>query len=152
MSGTKHRPPGQRTNRGLHDSLKALQNLLDDMIAEYTIDPGQIYVMGFSQGAAMTSSLLLTVPHRIAGALILSGYVPLDAQLDIDPAGINGKQVFIAHGTQDTTIHVSLGRATREYLQNAGANITYHEYSIGHGINSRELDDVIAWLAAQQGI
>jgi phospholipase/carboxylesterase len=141
------RSVGQPREGGLLQSLAALDAFVDEVIPEYTIDPARLFILGFSQGAAMAGALLLTAPARVAGALLLSGYLPIDAGLAIQPAALAGKPIFVAHGTQDTVIPVEVGRLTRDYLQTAGAALTYREYPTGHGISAGELDDALAWLA-----
>jgi phospholipase/carboxylesterase len=138
---------GRSQHAGLHESLAALAALLDEMVEQDAVDPRRLFILGFSQGAAMAGSLLLTAPERVAGAMLLSGYIPIDAGLDLHPEALGGKPVFVAHGTQDSVIPVQVGRMTRDYLQQSGAAVTFREYPTGHGIGARELEDVLAWLA-----
>jgi phospholipase/carboxylesterase len=138
---------GRSQHAGLHESLAALAALLDEMVEQDAVNPRRLFILGFSQGSAMAGSLLLTAPERVAGAMLLSGYIPIDAGLDLHPEALGGKPVFVAHGTQDTVIPVQVGRMTRDYLQQSGAALTYREYPTGHGIGARELEDVLAWLA-----
>jgi phospholipase/carboxylesterase len=140
-------PAGRSQADGLNESLAALAALLDEMVEQYAVDPRRLFILGFSQGAAMAGSLLLTTPERVAGAALLSGYIPIDAGLDLHPEALGGKPVFVAHGTQDTVIPVQVGRMTRDFMQANGAALTYREYPTGHGIGARELEDVLAWLA-----
>ena len=94
-------------------SLDLLRLFLSEIVEAYPIDPERLYVAGFSMGAAMSASLALTEPDRVAGAMVLSGYLPLHAGLAFRPQDAANHPVFVAHGTQDQVIPVSFGRQTR---------------------------------------
>jgi len=134
----------------LRASLRALVALLESLPGVHGVDPARIYVLGFSQGAAMTGALLLTAPRLLAGAIMLSGYLPPEAH-PADGVGeaLTGKPVFVAHGTQDAVIPAAWGRAAQAALLALGADATYREYSGDHSITPDELDDVSAWLTAR---
>lgn len=130
-------------------SRELLGRFLDEIVGGYNIDPVRLYVLGFSQGAMMSGSLLLMQPESIAGAVLLSGYLPSQAGLTIDPTRVRGKPVFVRHGTRDDVIPVDFGRESRDYLSSAGAALDYGEYPIGHQISDLELHDVAAWLTGR---
>ncbi|HST17970.1 MAG TPA: hypothetical protein VLK36_09895 [Gaiellaceae bacterium] len=96
---------------------------------------------GFSQGAVMSYAFGLgrnrTRPEAI---LAFSGFVPqVDGfELDLDPPL---PPVTIAHGTVDPVIPVEFGRAARDLLTEAGADVAYRESPIPHTIDPRAIDD-----------
>lgn len=128
------------------ESLATLQAFVRALPSAYPIAAGQLYLLGFSQGAMMAGSLLLTVPDLIAGAILLSGYLPLEVGLPVQTAALAGKPVFIGHGTADQVLPVSFGRQARDYLRTVNADLTYHEYPMAHQISGRELLDIGQWL------
>jgi phospholipase/carboxylesterase len=121
--------------------------------AAYDLDPTRLYALGFSQGAVMTGGLLLAPPAapapRLAGAVLLSGYLPLDQHMADASPDLADVPIFVGHGRQDSLIPVAFGRHTRDELTALGAAVTYHEYPIAHAINEQELSDIAAWLTAQ---
>ncbi|HEX6510027.1 MAG TPA: alpha/beta fold hydrolase [Chloroflexota bacterium] len=127
-------------------SLQLLDRFLDEIIQTYPIDPRRLYVGGFSMGAATSAALALLYPERIAGAVILSGYVPLEAELPFRPQEAAGHPVFEAHGTMDQVIPVDWARRSRQHLESTPLHFTYREYPMGHEISYPELQDVSAWL------
>lgn len=129
--------------------LAALSTFLTKMVREHPVDPTQVYLLGFSQGAMMSGSVLLTDGDRLAGAMLLSGYLPTAEQLAPNLQSVRGKPVFWGHGVADPVLAVSFGRAARDVLQGAGAVLTYREYPMAHQISERELADVSRWLTGQ---
>jgi phospholipase/carboxylesterase len=132
-------------------SLDALTRFVAELPTTYPVDPSRIYTLGFSQGAVMAGSLALVHPERPAGTVMLSGYLPLDAGLAVDVAGLAGRVVFLGHGTLDPVIPVTAARLARDYFTRVGAQLTYREYPIPHAIGPQELADAAAWLSTRLG-
>lgn len=103
-------------------------------------------VGGFSQGAGMALSVALARPELTSALLVLSG-VPPRARTAPGPGALRGLPVFVAHGLHDPLIAVEIGRATRDLLQQLGANVTYREYPMGHMVVPTELADARTWLS-----
>lgn len=130
----------------LGHTLDLLDRFIDEILATYPIQSERLYVAGFSMGSAMSATLALLFPDRIAGAMVLSGYVPTEAGLPYRLEQAAGHPFFEAHGTFDQVIPIEWGHRSREYLAGTGVDLTYREYPIGHEISQRELQDVSAWL------
>ncbi|HEY0069617.1 MAG TPA: alpha/beta hydrolase [Chloroflexia bacterium] len=137
---------GSPEDETLHASLEELREFVEGVIPAYKLDPARLFVMGFSQGAVMSSALALTEPEKVRGVIMHSGYVPVESGLDFKPDDARGKPFFIAHGMYDEVIPVRFGRHARDYLTGIGAAVTYQEYPIGHSISEESLDDLSEWL------
>jgi phospholipase/carboxylesterase len=103
---------------------------------------------GFSQGAVMTYALGLGEGRPRPQALVaFSGFVPhaegfaLDLAPPLPP-------VAIAHGSHDDVIPVEFGRAARDLLAGAGAEVLWRESPLPHTIDPRVLAEVERWLAS----
>jgi phospholipase/carboxylesterase len=131
----------------LEQSLQQLRALLAEISSELPIDPGRLFIGGFSMGAAMSAALALTEPERLVGGIVLSGYLPLHAGLRIENDKVAGHPVFAAHGIYDPVIPIQFGRMTRDALARFPVELTYKEYPIGHEIGGEELADLRAWLS-----
>jgi phospholipase/carboxylesterase len=94
-----------------------------------------IDVMGFSQGAAMTFSLAAFYPQIIGRIICLAGYLPQEDQEPGRYAALKGKKVFIAHGSRDETVPVSMAEEAVHTLQTAGADVTYCPSDAGHKLS-----------------
>ena len=137
---------GEPEPRTFASGLDALRRFITSAIVDYDIDPRRLFLLGFSQGAVMSGALILTEPWVSAGTIMLSGYLPLRSGLAIEAAALRGHPVFVAHRVADSVIPVTFGRESRDYLTQAGAEITYREYPIAHQISSEELAEIARWL------
>ena len=135
-----------------HAGDEPLDALIEAAIAQLeAADPPRrilgVYLLGFSAGMMMASSLLLDDPARYAGAVLLSGAIPFEAGIDTSPQRLAHKPVFHAHGTFDDVIPLERVARTVRYLrEQSGAELTDREYPHAHAISRRELSDIAAWL------
>lgn len=130
-----HGTLGMPTFEQLLPSAEALIQLIDEYQASAGIDASQIDVMGFSQGAAMSSVLAFLYPERIRKVGILSGFVPSGVEQYIERRPLEGKKIFVAHGTKDETVPVDRAQASIEILERSGAEVVYCEDETGHKIS-----------------
>ena len=136
--------------RTFHPSYAAAAEFLDGL----PFPAERIVVGGFSQGAVMSYALALGSGRpRPAALLAFSGFVPtVDGfELDLSPPL---PPVAIAHGTYDPVIGVELGRAARDLLARAGADVLYRESPLPHAIDPRvpvELRPLVADSIAPAG-
>jgi phospholipase/carboxylesterase len=117
-----------------------------DWIDGLGFPPERTILGGFSQGAVMAYALGLgTGRPRPAALIALSGFIPSvpGFELDLTPPL---PPVAIGHGTYDDVIGVEWGRAARELLANAGADVLYRESPMGHSIDPAFLAEIAEWL------
>jgi phospholipase/carboxylesterase len=125
----------------------AVSEWLDALAAESGIEPERTVLGGFSQGAAMTYALGLGEGRpRAAGLIALSGFVPTveGFELDLSPPL---PPVAIGHGEYDPVIPVEWGRRAKALLENAGAEVLYHESPLPHAVDPGFLAELRPWLA-----
>lgn len=96
------------------------------------VDFSKLSLMGFSQGAALAYTLALTHPERIQRLAGLAGFLPADAERIIGLRPLQGKKIFVAHGTRDERVPVERARVAVRLLEQAGADVTYCEEDVGH--------------------
>jgi phospholipase/carboxylesterase len=119
----------------LRPSAEALIRLVDEYSASVGIDAPTFDVMGFSQGAAMCSTLAVLYPQRIRKVGILAGFAPGGLEELISQRPLEGKPFFVAHGTKDETVTIERARASIEILEQAGAQVTFCEDDVGHKVS-----------------
>lgn len=106
-------------------------------------------VGGFSQGAVMSYALALGAGRtRPAGLLALSGFIPAVDGLTLDFEGLEGYPAALGHGSHDPVIDVSFGRAARQRLEAAGADVTWRESRMAHSVDPAYLPELAAWVEA----
>ncbi|MFC7129343.1 alpha/beta hydrolase [Haloferax chudinovii] len=116
-------------------------------VEAYDIDPDRIGLLGFSQGAITSLSLLLDDPDDYAWVVALHGYLA-DSHADLDPDGIAGKPVFVGGGSMDQIIPASRVERAADRLRELGADVTANVYGAPHGVGPDELQDVVAFVDA----
>ena len=130
-SDTEDRPGLEQ----LKPAAEALIQLVDEYSASVGIDARVFSVMGFSQGAAMSSLLAFLYPQRIHRVALLAGFVPGGLEELITQRPLGGRPFFVAHGTKDETVSIERARASIKILEQAGAHVTYCEDEVGHKVS-----------------
>jgi phospholipase/carboxylesterase len=133
---------------GIRTSAAALTELVDREI-ERGMSSDRIVLAGFSQGGAIALHTALRDPRPLAGVLALSTYLPLSSTLASERSSANaGIPLFMAHGTDDPVLPLSLAESSRRALEVLGYAVEWHEYSMAHSVCMEEVGAIGAWLAA----
>ena len=141
----------QQDAAGIQASERAIVALIAHEVAR-GIPAEHIVLAGFSQGCAMALHTGLRLPHRLAGIMALSGYLPLVDRLAAERHPANAQTpVFMAHGTQDTVVVLARGEASRDALATLGQPVQWHSYPMPHSLHPREIADISAFLAQVLG-
>lgn len=120
-----------------------------DAAVRYGADPSRIWLVGFSQGAAMASACALHRPDLFQGVVAHSGRIPLAALGEGPPPGLAGFPVLWQHGAGDPVVPVEFGHQARDFLGGFGLDVDYCEYPIGHEISEQSAGDLARWLTAR---
>ncbi len=131
----------------LRPAAESLIPFVDAYAAENHLDASQFDAMGFSQGAALVSAMALLHPERIGRIGVLAGFAPSGAESLAGRRPLNGKDVFVAHGTLDERVKIEFARRSVQLLQEAGANVTYCEDEVGHKLSAKCLRALQAFFA-----
>jgi len=140
VGGYSWRPPhfenlNQLSFEMLGQAAEGLIRLIDAYSASVGVDAKQFDLMGFSQGAAMINVVAMLYPQRVHKMCVLAGFVPSGLEKIIAKRPLEGKPVFVAHGTQDDKVPIDHARASIKLLEQAGARITYCEDEVGHKLS-----------------
>lgn len=129
-------------------SRQLITESIDAAVDAYGIDDNHIGLLGFSQGAITSLSLLLEAPDRYEWVVALHGYLP-DSHSDVDPDGIADKPVFLAAGDADEIIPAARTEAAADQFETLGAAVEYAAYTGGHGIGPAEHEALIEFVTEQ---
>ncbi|KAB1194157.1 phospholipase [Haloferax sp. MBLA0076] len=118
---------------------------IDAAIEEYGLDSDRIGLLGFSQGAITSLSLLVEDPDDYAWVVALHGYLA-ESHASVEPEGIADKPVFVGAGSMDRIIPASRAEHAADRLRELGANVTVQVYDAPHGVGPDELADVVSFV------
>lgn len=115
--------------------------------SELGVASERIVVAGFSQGGAIALHTALRYPHRLAGVMALSTYVPLRRLLEAERHQANQQTpIFMAHGRHDAVVPFDYGRLSKDLLESLGYAVEWHDYPMEHSVSLEEVQDISAWL------
>jgi phospholipase/carboxylesterase len=130
-----------------HSTYAQASGWLDDFLERHAVPPERAVLGGFSQGGVMSYALGLGEGRpRPAGIMALSSFIPTVEGFELGDA--SGLPVAIGHGTYDPIIPVEFGRAARDRLTEAGAEVTYRESPMPHAIDPGYLRELSGWVSA----
>jgi phospholipase/carboxylesterase len=137
-------------------SIEASAQLVAGLIereARRGIQPGNIVLAGFSQGAVIALYAGLRHPEGLAGILALSGYIALADRLAGEIGTANAATpILMMHGDQDPVIPLFLAESGRQRLESLGCAVQWHTYPMGHGVCMEQVVTVGGWLRARFGL
>lgn len=111
--------------------------------------PSHTFLMGFSQGAALTIEFGARHAERLAGYIALSGRVESLPSLlvEADDRIVRNGDFLITHGTQDYNLGVDVIRQQVEQMRHHGFHIDYQEYDKIHEFDAKnELPYIRDWV------
>jgi predicted esterase len=133
--------PIQANEPGLSSGLAKIGDAVAEL-GEHDIAPENIILVGFSQGACLTSEFAARRAQRLGGVAVLTGGLVGDSDAPRDyVGGFGGTPVFL--GCSDRDPHVPLWRVdeTEKVLRRMGAQVEKRIYpSMPHAVIRDELD------------
>ena len=126
---------GSPTLEELSLAADALVSLVDDWSASLSLASPTFDMVGFSQGGALAATLVALHPARVGKVAVLSGFVPSGVERLLHPGLLEDIRFFWSHGTKDELISIERGRASIEFLENAGAEVQFCLAEIGHRVS-----------------
>lgn len=133
--------------RGFRRSLDLAAESVRAAVDAYELDAGRLGLLGFSQGAIMSFSLLLEDPTAYAWVAGLHGYLAA-SHADLDPGGLDGRPVLVTAGTADQIIPAHRAEAAADRLAAVGCDVTFETFAAGHGIGPEELEALVGFVSS----
>jgi phospholipase/carboxylesterase len=130
------------------DEIGYSENKLYELIEKVTevtkLTSEKIFLLGFSQGAAMSLYYTLKSHQKLAGVVSLSGFLTNQSQIiPILQRNNSIPPVFLAHGMLDQVLFPITFFETKNMLQmNNNLKLTSKTYKIAHNISTEEMSDV----------
>jgi phospholipase/carboxylesterase len=133
-------PPSQN-EPWLSSALNVLKQLLDEVLGR-GVPAGNIYFLGFSQGACLALEFIARNAARYGGVVAFTGGLIGDKIYSENyKDDFQGMPVFIGTSNPDPHVPVERVYATSNILKNMNADVTEKVYNnMGHTINQDEID------------
>ncbi|OUS28911.1 carboxylesterase [Gammaproteobacteria bacterium 45_16_T64] len=122
-------------------------NQLIDQEIKSGIPSDKILLVGFSQGGAVAIHTALRYPHKLAGLLALSTYMPRVDSIDAEASSAN-KDIIIhmAHGDHDDMVTPRASKKAFDDLIAHKYSVTWDNYPMAHELCLREIRDIGRWM------
>ncbi len=127
----------------LHMRTGDLVRFVQDAAEVYGYDPHRVVAIGFSNGANIAASVLLSRAGILAGAVLLHPMVPFEPDALPD---LQGTAVFLGAGRQDPLVPEASTLRLAELLTTAGARVETHWSPGGHNLSRPEVEAAAQWI------
>jgi predicted esterase len=143
----------KRHAEGVFD-LDDLRERTKDLIAfvgaaskEYGFDAGKVVAVGFSNGANIATSVLLTEPDTLSAAALFRPMVPFVPE---ERVALDGKRVFIGAGEDDPIVPRDHPYRLAELLKLCGAEVKTEWQPGGHSLTRADVSKAYEWLEGHE--
>ncbi|QIK70897.1 phospholipase [Erysipelothrix sp. HDW6C] len=126
------------------DMLDRVPNLLDvvnTLKKQYNL--GEMWALGFSNGANTIEAMLLEVETPFEKAILLR---PMNMEIATRELPLKDMTILIHSGRFDDIIPFEGALALEQRLQANGADVTHKIYDLDHRMRQFELDDIKQWF------
>lgn len=121
-----------------------LARFISDASRKYALDPGKIFAVGYSNGANIAASVLLTHPALLSGAVLFRPMVPFAPSI---PPDLPAFPVLLAAGRRDPIVKPQQTLALAQILETAGARVSVHWNDGGHELGQDDIEAAKDWIA-----
>lgn len=140
-------PPLREQESDVRESALELLALIEREQAR-GVAADKIVLAGFSQGGAMALHVGLRAEERLAGVLVLSGYLLVPQRFDVEAKPQNREvPMLFGHGRYDPVVPLALGKAGYTRVKAAGYAAEWTEYDMQHSLCLDEVHFIAGWLA-----
>ncbi|KAL0950679.1 hypothetical protein HGRIS_007461 [Hohenbuehelia grisea] len=142
-------PPDDFDEQAMSESSSCIENIILGQV-HAGIDSRRIVLIGFSQGAALSLVVALTTLYELAGAVIMSGWLPHRSREHMLHTAPN-LPILWCHGTADDEIPIACAEEAAGFLLNTlrlhPRQVSLRQYpGMKHSICDAELEDILRWL------
>ena len=121
-----------------------LAGFVGEASERYGFDPGKLFAVGFSNGANIAASLLLSRPDLLRGAVLLRPMMPFEPEALPDLSDV---RIFVAAGELDHMVPKENTERLIELLRDSGAEVQVGWQRTGHGLAGEEVEEANRWFS-----
>jgi phospholipase/carboxylesterase len=136
--------PREQNEPGISSGLAVIESLVTTLLAR-DFAAERIMLLGFSQGACLTSEFSIRHPRRYGGVMALSGGLigPPGTTWDDVTTSLDGTPVFLGCSDVDPHIPAERVRESEAVFRRLGAAVTRKLYpGMGHLVSGDEIENV----------
>ena len=123
---------------------KELANFIKEASIAYNFDLNKMIVVGFSNGANIAASLLLSNPEIIKDAILFRAMVPFTPE---SPPNLSGKEILLSAGVFDPIVSKNQTESLLNILQKSNAIVTLKWQQSGHNLTENDILVSKEWLS-----
>ncbi len=128
----------------LSDTFDYFERVLRAVERDFVFDRERVFLMGFSNGAAMAFRLGASGLVKPAGIVACCGDLPADVADRL--SDLERFPVLIAHGKEDSMVRLDKAREAEAALRSSGFETETLFFDGGHEMGPAELDRILNWL------
>ena len=131
----------------INSSQKKIDSSINICLDKLNIDPENICLFGFSQGACIAFYTGLKKPFKYKAVVAICGWFSDKYFFDqFDLERISEVNIFVGNGNQDQRINIKMAKTSVENLSSLGIEPIFKEYDCGHNISNNCILDILKWL------
>ena len=131
---------------GIYQSELEIKKLIEQEINK-GISSEHILLAGFSQGGVIALHTGLRYPHKLAGIIGLSTYLPTLKQLSSEQSPENSTiPIFMAHGILDSIVEIETAKAVATQLKSLDYVVEWHDYVMEHSVCIEEIQHLSSFI------
>jgi len=123
---------------------RELADFVKDASRIYGFDLNKTIAVGFSNGANIAASLLLSYPGTLMGAILFRAMVPF---IPNSPLDLSDKKVLLSAGVYDPIVSESQTQSLYNILKKSRTNVTLKWQQSGHNLTESDILDAKEWLS-----
>ena len=123
---------------------RELADFVKDTSSIYGFDLNKTIAVGFSNGANIAASLLLSYPGTLMGAILFRAMVPF---IPNSPLDLSNKKVLLSAGVYDRIVSESQTQSLYNILKKSRTNVTLKWQQSGHNLTESDILDAKEWLS-----
>jgi phospholipase/carboxylesterase len=127
----------------LHRRTAELGDFVEAAADRYGFDRQRVIAVGFSNGANVAASLLLSRPSALAGGVLFRAMVPFEPDT---PIRLDGRAILLGEGRFDPLVPVDQAERLAEIFRSAGAETTLEWQDSGHQLTQSDVRVAQRWL------
>jgi predicted esterase len=121
----------------------SLARFIREASEEYALRTDNLIAVGYSNGANIAGSLILTEPDLLAGAVLFRPTVPF---VPDSPPVLTNFSALLSAGRRDSIVVPEQTVKLAEILEQAGARVSIHWHNGGHELGQDDIDAAKKWI------